>query len=113
LANKQRNNQNLSSNINKVFIIYDRNDEASFNELVQSLHDLHLTNLALYWEYDEEEWWKIVEEPWPGSQQRYLSTTFETAQIIILLVSRNSHAFADYYKIYTQRTWERYRLEEI
>jgi len=95
------NIRNIPSNIIKVFIVYDENDEALFNALVQSLRDTNLSNLALYWESDEE--------VWPSCPP----TTFETAKIILLLVSSNPDALDDYYKYYVQRTLERYKLEEI
>jgi hypothetical protein len=114
LASEQENIPSLSSNIIKVFIVYAKNDEASFNELVQSLRDLHLTNLALYWEYVDEEPYKIIEMPWPGSQQKRPPTSFETAQYILLLVSSSHYAsVSDYYNIYAPRTWERYNSQEI
>ena len=107
LANKQDNIQNLPSNTIKIFIVYDKNDEALFNKLVQLLHDLHLTNPALYWDYVEES--EIEKESWSGSQQRHPSATFGTAHIVLLLVNADFHDNNAYYKDYVQRAWERYK----
>ncbi len=90
----------------KIFIVYNvynKNDEALFNELVQSLRDLHLTNPPLYCVYDEESETEIDREPWTDAEPRHPPTTFETAQIIILLVSSNPDACDGYFKMYIPR----------
>lgn len=113
LANRQDNLQNLSSNTTRVFIVYDKSDEASFNTLAQSLRELYLTNLALIWEYVDIMPWEIIDEPFPGLQQRHSLTAFETARIIVLLVSSNPDASDNYYRSYVQQTWERYNSGKI
>lgn len=111
LANQRNNNQKPSSNIIKVCFIYN-NDEASkalLNESVQSLRNLHLTNLSLslHWEdFDRSEWWEAELEPWSESEQTYLLTALDTAHILLLLVSADFHDNNAYYKDYVQRGWE-------
>jgi hypothetical protein len=100
LANIQGNIPRQSSNLVKVFIIYAPDDEASLNELIQSLHDIKHANLALYWEdYNKEGF-------------RCCPATFDSAQIILLLVRSNPCASDDYYKIYVSQARERCKLGE-
>lgn len=114
LVNQRGNNQHPSLNTIKVLFVYD-NDDASkvmLNESVESLRNLHLTNLALalHWEdFDLEEWWEVNWPSWSGSQQRYSLAAFDTAHIVLLLVSADSHDNNAYYKDYFQRDWKRYK----
>jgi hypothetical protein len=90
----------------KIFIVYNvynKNDEALFNKLVQSLRDLHLTNPSLYCVYDEESETETEREPWTDAQPRHPPATFETSQIIALLVSSNPYVSNGYFKMYIPR----------
>jgi len=114
LANQRDNIQHPSANTTKVCFIYN-NDEVSkamLYELMQLLRNLHLTNLAqsLHWEdFDRPEWWEVDSEPWPESQQISSLTAFDTAHIILLLVSANFHGTNAYYKNYIHRAREQYK----
>ena len=101
----------------KIFIVYDKSDEGSFNALVQALRETNLTNLALYWEdkeYVKDKSFTGEEEAqWAYEADKLLSCpkSFNTANIIILLVS--SKRFDGYYENYVLPTRERYESGEI
>jgi len=107
----------LASNIVKIFIVYDKSDEGSFDALVQALRETNLTNLALYWEDKEyvkdKSFMGEEEAQWAYEADKLLSCpkSFNTANIIILLVS--SKRFDGYYKNYVLPTRERYESGEI
>ncbi len=108
LAEMQNNIQKLPSNIMKIFMVHAQADEALLNELIQLLHDTNLTNLALYWKKDlHEDLFCKEDAQWPS-----YPTTFETAQIMVLLVSSIHYASDDYYENYVPKAWERSKSRE-